>query len=86
MSPSDIDDIIVRNPSQPLRLTLASRDQVILPNPERAIVSGLAIAFMTGPVVTPGSRVTQHMRMISVSNIVMIEPVEPGRNGRRRRR
>jgi hypothetical protein len=86
MSPSELDDLLQEKPARPLRLTLSSGDQVVMPYPDRAFVAGLMLCFPTGQPIAPNTRVTQKMRIISVPNIAMIEPHEGPMNGGRRRR
>jgi hypothetical protein len=83
MSPSDLEELFELQPTRPLRITLSSGDQVILERPDLARVFGFSLIFGVG--YEAGSRVSQRMRIISVPNIAMIEPV-PRRNGTRRRR
>jgi hypothetical protein len=86
MSPSDIEEFFQKNPEQPMRLTLSSGDQVIVQYPDRVTFYGLELHFSTNFV--PGSRIGRHLRIVSIPNIALIEPLDTRRNngGRRRRR
>jgi hypothetical protein len=86
MSPSEIEDNIFREPFVPVRLTLASGDQIIIDNPRRAVITGLSIYYALAD--NPEARVGTSGKFISIPNIVLVEPAPPGphRNGRRRRR
>ena len=84
MSPSEIEEYLFQEPFTPLRLTLASGDQVIVNNNRRAVIAGLSLIY--GMADDPNARIGNRVRIISIPNIVLIEPVPPGRrNGRRRR-
>jgi hypothetical protein len=85
MSPSDIEEHISREPFIPLRLTLASGDIVDLDDGKRILMTGYALYYLISD--NPESRIGKKVRLISIPNIVMIEPKEfrPGRDGRRRR-
>jgi hypothetical protein len=84
MSPSDLEETIYGEPFVPVRLTLASGDQVIIDNPRRAVISGLTLAYSLAD--DPASRIGKQLKLISIPNIVLVEPVNPRhrRNGRRR--
>jgi len=85
MGPTDLEEILYREPFVPLRVTVASGDQVIVDNPHRAMISGFSLYY--GIADNPESRIGNRVRIISIPNIVLIEPVPQGprRNGRRRR-
>jgi hypothetical protein len=84
MSPTDLEEFIYRDPFLPLRLTLASGDQVIIEDPKRVLLTGLALHYMVTDDAS--SRIGKQVKIISVPNIVLAEPVTNGRrNGRRRR-
>ena len=85
MSPTDLEEHLFSDPFVPQRLTLASGDQVIVDNPQRALIAGPALYYGTSD--DPAARVGKRVKVISIPNIVLIEPVDqrPGRNGRRRR-
>jgi hypothetical protein len=84
MSPSGLEEQIYREPFLPLRLTLASGDQVILDNPRRVMMTGLELYYLLAD--DPDSRIGKRVKIISIPNIVLVEPVSPRpRNGRGRR-
>jgi hypothetical protein len=84
MSPSDIAEQIYKEPFVPLRLTLASGDQIVINNPRRALVVGISIYY--GVCDDPDSRTGDRINIISIPNIVLAEPMaKRPRPGRRRR-
>jgi hypothetical protein len=85
MSPSEIEEYIFREPDKGFRLTLASGDQLIIDNPNRALIAGLSLICALGG--DPTARRGDRLKIISIPNIVLIEPFDPRdrRNGRRRR-
>jgi len=85
MSPVDIEEHILREPFVPLRLTLASGDVVDLDDGKRIWLAGYALYYLISD--NPEARIGKRVRLISIPNIVMIEPKEfrPGNGGRRRR-
>jgi len=84
MSPSDLEEQIYQEPFVPLRLTLASGDQVVLDNPHRVLMTGLALHYLLSD--DPSSRIGRQVKIISIPNIVLVEPVPNGRRTGRRRR
>jgi hypothetical protein len=84
MSPSDLEEQIYQDPFVPLRLTLASGDQVILDNPKRVMMTGLALYYLLAD--NPDTRIGKRVKIISIPNIVLVEPAgSRPRNGRGRR-
>jgi len=85
MSPSDLEDQIYSDPFVPLRLTLASGDQVIIESSQRVLMTGLTIHYLLTD--DPAARVGTRVRIVSIPNIVLVEPVNTHhrRNGRKRR-
>jgi hypothetical protein len=82
MSPSELEEYFLEEPVWPLRLTLASGDQIMVGPNDRPFVSGLTLV-LTG---STKSRLVPRHRLVSIPNIVLAEPLEarPGQ-GRRRR-
>jgi hypothetical protein len=83
MSPSDLEEQIYQDPFVPLRLTLASGDQVIIDSPRRVLMTGLAIHYLLSD--DPASRIGKQVKIISIPNIVLAAPVTHGRHAGRRR-
>lgn len=85
MSPSELEEELFKEPFRPFRITVASGDQVVIDNPRRALISGLSMYY--GMAEDPAARVGNRTKIISIPNIVLIEPLDPrrGTNGRRRR-
>ncbi len=85
MSPSDLEEHLFQEPFTPLRLTLSSGDQLIVDNNDRALISGLTLLYSLAD--DPTSRLGKKLRVVSIPNIVLVEPAERRhrRNGRRRR-
>jgi len=85
MGPSDVEEALSEEPFIPLRITLASGDQIVVDNPRRAIIGGMSLHYAISD--DPASRIGRRIKIISIPNIVMIEPITQGprRNGRRRR-
>lgn len=82
MSPSEAEEYILSEPIRPVRLTLASGDQVIVREEDRPIVSGLALVLRG----SGAARVTGGPRLVSIPNIALLEPLpeRPSNRGRRR--
>jgi len=75
---------VYQEPFVPLRLTLASGDQIILEDSRRVLIVGMSLYYASS--YDTATRVGKHVKIISVPNIVLAEPVIGGRrNGRRRR-
>ena len=73
MSPSELEEQIYQDPFIPLRLTLASGDQIIIEDSRRVLMVGLAIYYSITD--DPESRIGKRVKIISVPNIVLAEPV-----------
>ena len=85
MSPSEIEEILHEDPFHPFRVTLASGDQYVVNNRQRAMVSGLSLAV--GLSDDPAARSGTRLKLISIPNIVMAKRIDLGRpkDGRRRK-
>lgn len=83
MSPSELEEFLAFQPFQPFRLTLASGDQLIVREEEKPFVSGLALVLRGDDV---GHRVTSVSRLVSIPNIVLLEPSAGAPPGTARRR
>ena len=81
MSPSELEDFLQLRPMPPLRLTLASGDQFIVTSEDEPFCFGLAL-ILRGQ--REEERITSASPVISVPNIVMVEP-QPQRPPRGRR-
>jgi hypothetical protein len=85
MSPSDIEEYLTAVPFTPLRLTLASGDQIDILRSDRVLMTSMAIHYLLSD--DPTARVGKKVRIISLPNIVLVEPIlRPPSGGRRRRR
>ena len=84
MSPSEVEEYILQDPMPTLRLTLASGDQLIIRDEDRAFVSGLALVIRGS---NTGNRMVAQSRLVSIPNIVLVEPTTapPQTRGRRRK-
>jgi hypothetical protein len=83
MSPSELADLFENHPNTPFRLTLSSGDVVDVDNPSRTIFQSLALYI--GQSDDPESRFAKRVRVVSVPNIALVEPMERRPRGRRRR-
>ena len=85
MSPGELEEYLELDPFRPLRLTLASGDQVVVRAEDEPFVSSLALILRGDRV---GQRVVSGSRLVSIPNIVLIEPLtsRPPEGRRRPRR
>jgi hypothetical protein len=85
MSPDEIDQYLLQVPMPPLRLTLASGDQIVLRQEDYPFTSGLTLVIRGSP---NGDRMVDHSRLVSIPNIVLVEPLGslPPNPSRRRRK
>ena len=83
MSPSELEEYLLMDPVPTLRVTLASGDQIVVRNEDEPFVSGLALILHGDRI---GARVTSGSRLVSIPNIVLVEPVNPSQPGKTRRR
>lgn len=82
MSPSEIEEMLDHQPFQPIRLTLASGDQVLIRRREQAQPSGLALILKDD---LPASRFGVGYRLVSFPNIVLAEVLDRPPSSRERR-
>ena len=83
MSPSELDEYFITPPVRPVRLTLASGDQLLIRPEQRPFVSGLAL-IVGGSKEEEGRVFGSYL--VSIPNIVLAEPIDDRkRTGRRRR-
>jgi hypothetical protein len=75
MSPSDLEPYIFGENKAPLRVTLASGDQVIINDPSRCLMDGYAL--YVGESVKGREHLSHKVKHISMPNIVMIERIDP---------
>ena len=78
MGPSELQEVLDFEPFAPLRLTLASGDVVELHRREGLNVTGLSLS-----VEDTTLRGTPRLRLVSIPNIVLVEPIA-GRSGSNR--
>lgn len=78
MGPSDIQELLDFQPFTPLRLTLSSGSVIEVRQKEGVSVIGMTM-FIADQSVLGNARV----RLISVPNIALIEPLADGRSHRR---
>jgi len=85
MSPSDLEQFIERTPVPTLRLTLSSGDQLIIGEDDRPFLEGLTLVLRGQ---SADDRTVGPSRLVSVPNIVLVEPMprRPGTTRRRRSR
>jgi hypothetical protein len=84
MGPSDLEEILRREPEVPVRLTLASGDQIVIRRPMNTMI-GVGTLIYT--VTTEESRYG-NIKFLSIPNITLVERLDPRRpqNGHTRRR
>ena len=82
VSPSDLEQYIDQKPVPTLRLTLSSGDQLIVGDDDKPFLEGLTLVLRGRSV---NERTTGPSRLVSVPNIVLVEPV-PRRPDPARRR
>lgn len=74
MGPSEVEEMLLRQPFRPVRLTLASGDQIIVREEDDPFVSGLSLALGG---IREGTRIETGARLVSVPNIVLAEWIDP---------
>ena len=82
MSPSELDEYFITPPVRPVRLTLASGDQLVVRPEDRPFVSGLTLIVRGG---AEDQRRIPGSFLVSIPNIVLAEPLD-GRTATDRRR
>lgn len=83
MSPSDLEEMLLENPDKAHRLTLASGDEVIVPNARSAAIEGISLRILG--YVAADRLLARKSRLVSIPNIVMAQVVDD-RPPRRRRK
>jgi hypothetical protein len=83
MSASELEEYLFQEPFLPLRLTLASGDQLVINNSQRAVIAGLSLIYAMSD--DPNARIGKRVRIVSIPNIVLIEPADRRPRGGRRR-
>jgi hypothetical protein len=63
---------------------LSSGDELIIEQPQRTLISGLSLYIQM--YEDWATRIGRRVRIISIPNINLIEPMRPGPSGRRPRR
>ena len=84
MSPSDLEEILQEHFTDRLRVVMSSGDEVIIEQPQRTLIGGLSLYIQM--FEDSASRTNRRVRVVSIPNINLIEPLRPGQNGRRPRR
>jgi hypothetical protein len=86
MSPSELESMLMENPTKPHRLTLASGDTVIVPNLRSVVIDNIVMKIFD--FLGPNRAQVRGSRMVSIPNIVLVEMLDslpPGRSARRGR-
>jgi 2-hydroxychromene-2-carboxylate isomerase len=84
MGPSDLEEYFEEQGDVPLKLTLASGDQIVMERPRDSKIFGMTLVFGVG--YKENNRISERMKIVSVPNIVSVEPVRRHNGGSRRRR
>jgi len=86
MSTTEIEEIVFAEPFRPIRLTMSSGDEFIIPNRHRVMISGLSLVL--GLNDDPKARSGTRLKLISIPNITVAEQLDsnPPEGGRRRRK
>ena len=80
----DLEAILYEEPFRPFSVTLASGDQYVVNNRQRALITGLSL--VVGLNDDPKARTGTRLKIISIPNIVVAEHIDPRRPGNDRRR
>lgn len=83
MSPSDLEMMLLENPTKPHKLVLASGDEVILPNARSASIDGISLRIVN--YLADDRLAAKGTRLVSIPNIVLAELLPERPTGRRRR-
>lgn len=83
MSPSEVEHFLEQDPMPPIRVELASGREFILFAEHQAFVAGLTLVLRG---IGDDKEITSRSRLVSIPNIVMMEPAGPGAKRLRRRR
>jgi hypothetical protein len=85
MSPGEVEELFIRFPGKPIRLTMGSGEEIILPNANSAIIDTLSLWVIEWADFD--RRRSKRTRIVSFPNINTAEPLEtmPPSRGRRRR-
>ena len=75
MSPEALENLLLENPDEPHRLTLASGDSVLVPDARSALFNGYTVRVVRP--VAPGRLQIAKERLIACENIVMAEIAQP---------
>jgi hypothetical protein len=71
----------MRHYTDRLRIVMSSGDEVIIEQPQRTIIDGLSLYIQM--YENWATRAGRRLRVISIPNINLIEPIRPGPTGRR---
>ena len=84
MSSSELEEYLEGHQNDRLRIVMSRGDEMIIEQPVKTLVSGLSLhiqMYGNWPM-----RREPSVRIVSIPNINIIEPIRPGSNGRRTRR
>src|SRR5436305_232419 len=70
MGPSELEEHFLQQPMRPLRVTLATGDQLTITASDQPVITGLSIVLRGTPA---GGRITTGSRLVSIPNIVLAE-------------
>jgi hypothetical protein len=84
MSSSELEDYLQEHQNERLRVVMSSGDEVIIEEPQKTVIGGLSLHIQMYGNWT--RRQGPKVRIVSIPNINIIEPISPGSNGRRSRR
>lgn len=86
MSPSEIEELFVQFPDKPIRFTMGSGEQIILPNSSSAVIDSLSLWIIEWTNFS--TRRSKGTRIVSIPNINTAEPLSsmPPDAPRRRRK
>lgn len=84
MSPTNLLEVLEEHPNDRLRVVMASGDEIVIQNPMRTVVSGLALRIQLYD--ESNERVKPEARLVSIPNITLVEPIQRPPEGRRPRR
>ena len=84
MSSPELEEFLQEHVTDRLRVVMSSGDELIIEQPQRTLIGGLSLYIQM--YEDSAARIGLRVRIISVPNINLVEPIRPGPNGRRPRR
>jgi len=84
MSSSELEEYLQGHQDDRLRLVMSSGDEMIIEEPRKTLIDGLTLHIQMYGNWT--LREAPRVRIVSIPNINIIEPIRRGPNGRRPRR